>query len=86
MVDEASVILGKNKSRARGFYSVILVINKHFGCIYKWFDKSVKGPFNEIHLRKILYICRNRICNKSTQIINIQDNCTIHKAIDVIQE
>lgn len=100
-IDEASVILGKYKTKARGFYSVIPIVNKPlrnkkmsilaaiipgFGTCYKWYDSSVKGFHYAKFLREVSYICRSRICNPSTQIIVIHDNCTIHKTIDVLLE
>lgn len=100
-VDEAAVVLGKCKRRARGFYSVIPIVNRPlttkkltilaaiipgFRLIYKWFEKSVNSHQYSIFLREISYICRTRLCNKNTQIILIQDNCPIHKTIEVSKE
>lgn len=100
-VDEAAVVLGKYNYKARGFYSVIPIVNKPlnakkmsilvavipgFGTIYKWFNKSVKGYQYATFLREVSYICRSILCNPSTQIVIIQDNCSIHKTLDVLQE
>ena len=66
-IDEAAVLLGKNKTRARGFYSVVPIVNKPltskkmsilaaiipgFGMCYKWFEKSVKGKSYARFLRE----------------------------------
>lgn len=57
-IDEAAVLLGRSKKKARGYYSVSPIVNKPltakkisvlvavipgFGTIYKWFDRGVKG-------------------------------------------
>ena len=97
-IDEAAVVLGKYKKRARGFFSVVPCVNKPldvkkmtilaaivpgFGTIFKWFSTSVKGNQYSEFLQEIAYICRTKICNKDTQIVIIQDNCSIHKTVEV---
>ena len=99
-IDEAAVVMGKYKEKARGFYSVIPIVNKPleakkmsillavipgFGTCYKWFNKSVKGFQYATFLREVSYICRTRLCNPSTLIVIIQDNCSIHKTVEVFQ-
>ena len=97
-IDEAAVLLGRSKKKARGYYSVTPIVNKPltakkmsvlvgvipgFGTIYKWFNRSVKGHQYATFLREISFVCRSSICNPSTQIVIIHDNCAIHKTLEV---
>lgn len=100
-IDEAAVVFGRSKKKARGFYSVTPLVNKPltakkmtifvaiipgFGTVYKWYDKSVKGHQYAKFLREISFIFRNNIGNPSSQIVIVQDYCPIHKTLEVNTE
>lgn len=63
--------------------SILAAVIPGYGSISRWYKGSVTNKEYCTFLREITYIIRTVICNKSTQIITIQDNASIHKTKEV---
>lgn len=75
--------LTEGTTKSNNIATILVAVIPGYGSISRWFKGSVTNNEYAQFLREISYILRTHICNKSTQIITIQDNASIHKTKEV---
>lgn len=97
-IDEAAITTCEGKNHGRAFegitplincplskvkMSVIAIVFPGFGVLYKIIENSTSGEQYSQFLKEAIEFTRKYICNYSTEIVIIEDNCPMHNTENV---
>ena len=63
--------------------SILSCVIPGFGVISRWFSRNITGKDYAIFVREVSDLVRRAICNGSSKLCLIHDNCNIHRTEDV---